>query len=206
MSFININRLVLALSTLLFCVPALAQPAQTLPAKHPKIAFNSTTFDFGKGIAGHVVEAAFTFTNTGDARLDVMDVHPSCGCTVAGDWTRAVEPGKTGRIPLKLTLPYHGGQVVKNIQVRTNDPAQANIALTLQGDVWVPVEVEPLAASLGVLRQGEVKTATLKVTNRQNHPLQILSVKSDSPIFVPTLHETKPGQEFEISIVNAGEV
>src|SRR2546421_644196 len=62
----------------------------------PKIQFETPTYDFGKTKAGDPVKHTFIFTNTGDAALELTAVQPSCGCTAAGEWTKRVEPGKTG--------------------------------------------------------------------------------------------------------------
>src|SRR5215510_7123219 len=64
----------------------------------PQIQFDNQVYDFEKVTAGDVVKHTFIFTNTGNQTLELTDVHPSCGCTTAGDWTRKVEPGQTGLI------------------------------------------------------------------------------------------------------------
>ena len=61
----------------------------------PEIQFKEGAIDFGTVSGGELVNCTFIFTNTGDETLSIKSVQPSCGCTSAGDWTKAVEPGKT---------------------------------------------------------------------------------------------------------------
>src|SRR5262249_29786316 len=67
-------------------------------AAAPKIQFQTPSYDFGRVKSGEPVKYTYVFTNTGDALLTVKDVHPSCGCTTAGEWSHTVEAGKTGTI------------------------------------------------------------------------------------------------------------
>src|SRR5438093_11945731 len=57
----------------------------------PRIQFEQPDYDFGKVSSGESVKHTYTFTNTGDALLEVSAVHPSCGCTTAGEWSKEVE-------------------------------------------------------------------------------------------------------------------
>ncbi len=79
----------------------------------PKIVFATPVYDFGKVKSGDPVKYTYVFTNTGDATLTLSDVHPSCGCTTAGDWTRQVEPGKTGAIPVQFNSAAYGGATTR---------------------------------------------------------------------------------------------
>src|SRR5689334_22874776 len=81
----------------------------------PQIQFDNQVYDFGKVTAGDVVKHTFVFTNTGTQTLELSDVHPSCGCTTAGDWTRKVEPGQTGSIPLQVNTANFNGAVTKTV-------------------------------------------------------------------------------------------
>ena len=73
-------------------------------AAGPKIQFADIVYDFGKVNSGAPVKHTFVFTNIGTATLQILDVHPGCGCTTAGTWDKQVEPGKTGSIPLEFKI------------------------------------------------------------------------------------------------------
>src|SRR5882672_8816637 len=105
-----------------------------------RIQFESTEYDFGKALVGEQVRHEFVFTNTGDAVLTISGVYPGCGCTTAGTWTRDVEPGQTGVIPLQFNTSHFGGQpVVKTTTVVCNDKDHGTTVLQIKGTVWKPI-------------------------------------------------------------------
>ena len=77
-------------------------------------------YDFGRIKAGEPVKYTYVFTNTGDALLILNSVQPQCGCTAAGEWTKQVEPGKTGNIPIQFNTMGYGGNVFKQVTVTCN--------------------------------------------------------------------------------------
>ncbi|MGB2513492.1 MAG: DUF1573 domain-containing protein, partial [Flavobacteriaceae bacterium] len=48
----------------------------------PAMSFDKTTHDFGTINEGDKVTTTFSFTNTGDEDLIIVDARGSCGCTV----------------------------------------------------------------------------------------------------------------------------
>ena len=76
----------------------------------PKIQFATPMYDFGKVKSGELVKYTYVFTNVGGATLQVSNVQASCGCTTAGEWTRQVEPGQTGSIPIQ----FNSGQLQRS--------------------------------------------------------------------------------------------
>src|SRR6185436_1087601 len=111
-------------------VPAPGAPAVT-PAAAPatnagggKIQFEMPNYDFGKSKAGDPVKYTFVFTNIGTETLEVKNVRPGCGCTTAGEWTKKVEPGKTGTIPIQVNVAatWPNGPIAKYVDVDTSDP------------------------------------------------------------------------------------
>ena len=67
----------------------------------PHMTFSEMDFNFGEIKYTDVVTHDFIVTNTGTATLEIFAVQPDCGCTVAGKWDRQIEPGKTGKIPIR---------------------------------------------------------------------------------------------------------
>src|SRR5690349_19014841 len=106
------------------------------PTAGPRIAFDQTSYDFGKVESGELVKHTFFFTNTGNQLLEVRDVRPSCGCTTAGAWDKQVEPGKSGSIPVQFNSMGYGGAVHKTVTVVCNDPSNSNEVLNVTGTVW----------------------------------------------------------------------
>src|SRR4051794_25670922 len=93
-------------------------------AKGPHVVFETPIYEFGKAKSGDPIKHTFIFTNTGDQVLEIKNVRPGCGCTTAGEWTKTVEPGKTGSIPIQVNTANFNGPVAKPVNVDTSDPTQ----------------------------------------------------------------------------------
>lgn len=86
----------------------------------PEIVFDNEMHDFGNVKAGDVVSHEFTFTNTGDAPLKVMQARPSCGCTVP-DWSKdPIAPGEKGSVTVEFNSTGTKGVQNKSVRLTTN--------------------------------------------------------------------------------------
>ena len=105
--------LLIAMMALALCVNA---------KKHPQIKFETTTIDLGTfSMDEPVRKVVFKFTNVGEAKLVITQVHTSCGCTVADYPKDFISPGASGEI----AVTYDGsgkmpGKFKKNVQVFSN--------------------------------------------------------------------------------------
>ena len=87
--------------------------------KYPVMTFEKVEHDFGVIDQGTAVEHRFTFTNTGDAPLIIVDAKSSCGCTVPEKPKDPIAPGDTG----ELLVKFNGSgknQVTKTVNITTN--------------------------------------------------------------------------------------
>lgn len=167
----------------------------------PKIKFAETVHDFGKVNAGSVVKCEFVFTNEGDATLEITGVHTTCGCTTAGEWTRQVEPGQTGRIPLQFNTGGYGGHVMKTVTINSNDKDHPSVVLQLKALVWKPVDVVPQFAVIygnaETLAEGK---ATVRIVNNEEQPIEVWAPECSNEFFTVDLKTNQPGKEFELVI------
>lgn len=167
----------------------------------PRLQFASTVLDFGKAAAGQVIEHDFVFTNTGDRVLEIKDVRPTCGCTIAGAWDRHVEPGRSGRIPIRFTPEYHDAEISKTVIVDDNDPAQTNVILRLIGRIWEPIEVTPAFVMFGASTDTPTNQAqSVRIVNRMDEPLVLSEPATGDRAFRATVKTVRPGREFEVQI------
>jgi hypothetical protein len=176
-------------------------PAATNAPLVPKIQFATPVHDFGKVQMNHPVKHDFVFTNTGQAVLEVTAVHPGCGCTTAGDWTRRVEPGKTGIIPIQFNATGPAGPFGKAITVSCNDPGQPTVSLQFTGVLWNPVEVIPAYAVFNVTEEAVSNaTSIVRVISHEEAPLTLSPPESNSPRFAAEIRAKQPGKEFEVVV------
>ncbi|MDC7996263.1 DUF1573 domain-containing protein [Altibacter sp. HG106] len=87
--------------------------------KFPEMTFDETEFDFGTIDQGTNVEHTFTFTNTGEAPLVIVDAKSSCGCTVPEYTKEPVAPGATGEMLVKFNGSGKN-QVSKTVTITAN--------------------------------------------------------------------------------------
>jgi len=89
--------------------------------KFPVITWDKTEHDFGTINQGDVVETKFSFKNTGDKPLVIVNIKGSCGCTVPNDWPRnAILPGESGSFSVKFNSRGKRGQNNKSVTVTCN--------------------------------------------------------------------------------------
>jgi hypothetical protein len=179
-----------------------AEDEGTAPATQgPRIEFSEPVYDFGTVEAGAVIEHDYIFKNVGEAVLEIPTVKPSCGCTPTGEWDKRVEPGMTGRIPLKFNTANYGGKVVKSVKVTCNDPIEPTITLQLKGTIWQPIEVSPSRAYFSVLAEDPAReTRVIRIVNNMDDPLELLDPECDSSVFEVELSNNRPGQEYELRV------
>ena len=104
-------------------------------AKAPKIKFENTTYNFNTVKSGEKVECAFNFTNEGKSDLIIRKVKASCGCTATNPEKTVLKPGEGSKINATFNSTGREGKQYKSISVICNDPSNANVSLTLEGNV-----------------------------------------------------------------------
>jgi len=185
--------------------PATTTAAVSPPAANtnlvPKIQFATPVYDFGKLKVNEPVKCDFVFTNVGQALLEITAVHPGCGCTTAGTWTRQVEPGKTGTIPIQFNGAGVPGMFGKAVTVTCNDPARRTVILQIKGLLWKPVDVVPPFAVFNVTAESVSNaTSIVRVINNEDEPLTLSEPESNSRFFAAELRTNQPGKEFHVVV------
>lgn len=183
-------------------LPGAAVPRAQLPpgSPAPQIVFPGPVFDFGKVSSGETVRHDFVFTNAGTARLVLSNVQTSCGCTAAGEWTKEVLPGETGRIPLQFNSATFNGPVSKTVTVVSNDPQHPTVHLQIKGIVWKPIEVSPPFAVLNLTPDTTSAFTTLTITNNMEEAVEVWEAKASNPAFQVELRTNTPGKSFSIVV------
>lgn len=182
------------------CVAADPAPPAAAEVPCPKIQFESTVFDFGRVANGELVKHTFTFTNTGKATLEIKGVYPSCGCTSAGEWTRQVEPGATGVVPLQFNSTHFSGPVDKTATVVCTDESQPSTILQIKGVVWKPIEISPQTAVLNVISDSSNAPAVIRIVSNLDQPITLSEPQNTNHGFAAELKTIQPGKMFELLV------
>jgi uncharacterized protein DUF1573 len=147
----------------LLALLAIASPASAQDkapqGKAPKLVVKDKNLDFGEVIHGEKTSLTVPVLNQGDAPLEIKDVKPSCGCTVA-DFPKVIAPGKSGAITLEFDSSERPpGYQSFRVAIYSNDPTQRDqgaycTILGLRGEVRTMFRLLPMGAFFGEFIHG----------------------------------------------------
>ncbi len=183
-------------------------PAPTVVLKEgevPGVKFDTPTYQFGRIRSGEDVVHDFWFTNTGTGPLEILKVKPACGCTQAGAHDKIVQPGETGKIPIKMSTGRASGPLHKTVMVNTNAPGEgAAITLHIQGEVWQPIQATPASASFGRLTVESAQSTSLErkltIVNNTEQKIILGEITCSNPAFKATSSVLEEGKKFELTV------
>jgi hypothetical protein len=117
------------------------------------------------------------------------------------EYSRIIEPGATGKIPVELATGTHVGRMTKTINVETNcEGEKKTVTLTMQGDVWQVIQLEPANVAFNRLEEQVETEKVLKIQSNVDAPLELADLASSNKTFVPTLREKVPGKIYELVV------
>lgn len=95
--------------------------------------FEKETHDFGTIAYNKPVSYEFTFNNVGDAPLMLLNVEPTCGCSVADYSKTPIKPGDSGKIKVTYNAAAKG-PFTKSFIIKSNTKTPVK-TLTIKGNV-----------------------------------------------------------------------
>lgn len=94
-----------------------------LQPSYAEITFDKISHDFGNVNEGEIAKTIFTFTNTGENDLYIVDAVGSCGCTVPKyPKNIPIKPGENGEIEVNFDTNGRPNLQQKMIKVSANTP------------------------------------------------------------------------------------
>ena len=89
--------------------------------KYAEITFDRIFHDFGNVNEGEMAKTVFTFTNTSENDLYIVDARGSCGCTVPKyPKNVAIKPGESGEIEVNFDTTGRPNLQQKMVKVSAN--------------------------------------------------------------------------------------
>ena len=148
------------------------------------------------------LKATVELKNTGNQKLLINHVRPSCGCTAVLLDKKELEPGEIAKLDVKLNITARSGSVVKTVFIETNDPVNPNVNLYLKAEVQVDIELTPSQYfNFDELKLGKESTSKLILKNNSEQTVSFADV-SVAPDYVtvnlPKEFSLKPHEEYEI--------
>ena len=156
--------------------PAKPAVAKAPEGPQPAMEIAEKIKDFGTVPKGEKLRATFEVKNNGKAPLEISQVRPTCGCTVA-NFDRTVAPGATGKVVAEVDTSGFSGPISKVVLVFCNDPATPQVNLVIKADVRSFIEVlpRPLIIFRSVL-QGEAATEKVSLVSADGSDFKVESV------------------------------
>lgn len=181
--------------------PAADTNSAPAPDTGPRIEFVAPTFDFGRVESGKVVSHDFVFTNAGNQRLEITDIRSSCGCTAATNWSRQVEPGRGGVIPVLFNSGGMAGPVMKTLLLTCNDPAQPEVLLQFTASIWKPIDALPAIATFIFGPDFQTnETRVVRLVSNLQEPVTLSPPVCTNRAFKAELKTVREGKEFELRV------
>jgi len=180
-----------------------AQPESSAQSTNsgPRIEFAELTHDFGRIEPGQTVSYTFVFTNQGTQALDITEVRPSCSCTAAGNYSKHVEPGKAGIIPVVYSASGLSGPVGKNLWVASNDSARPSVVLRISAMISRPIDAVPGIAAFGFGPDFQTnESRVVRITSNLDEPVALSEPVCTNKEFRAELKTIQPGKEFELRV------
>ena len=150
-------------------VPALAESPKAVPLEPIK--------NFDLVARGDILEHTFEIRNDGNQPLEITDVRPACGCTVA-EFDKNVAPGKVGKIHAKVDTTDFMGPISKSIAVFTNDAENPKLQLVVKAKVKPFIGADPGYARYIYVQGERVEPIGQTLWAEDGHKIKIVSVKA----------------------------
>lgn len=161
-------------------IPGSASAAED-GAPAPAAVVLQPVVDVGKVPVGEELEARFEIRNDGSAPLEITQVRPACGCTVA-EYDEVIAPGETGIVRATVDTTSILGPNAKGVTVFTNDAGNPRIQLTVKSDVRPFLSVDPgYARFTSFVRHERDQTASQLLSAPDFQDLEVVGVESPQP-------------------------
>jgi hypothetical protein len=171
---------------------ALLVAASLLAAGKPKATVAEPVKDVGTVPKGEKIVHDFMIKNEGDADLQITNVQPGCGCTVA-EFDKVIKPGATGKVHAVVDSSTFNGPISKGISVFTNDPDHPQLELTVHAKIEPYIAVKPgYARYITVQAEPQEGNIVQTIWAPDGAPFDVTGVDSPFPFLTVAFHEAKP--------------
>lgn len=179
---------------LTLCAAALVAAPATAQELHSRVVIPEPVHDAGKVAKGEKISHDFAIRNDGEAPLEISDVRPACGCTVA-DFDKTIAPGETGSVRAVLDTMTFDGPISKSITVYTNDPVNPKLQLAVKAEVQPYLFMQPGYARFVQAQKSEPGRVKQIVYTTTFDDLQITRVESPYPFLDVTYRKATEADE-----------
>lgn len=190
----------IAVAAFFSALPGFAGEPKAIPVEPIK--------SFDQVARGELLVHDFLIKNEGDATLEITNVHPACGCTVAS-FDEKIEPGKVGKVTAKVDTQDFSGPISKSIAVFTSDKTNPKLQLVVKADVKPYIGVDPGYARYSYVQGEDVKPIGQTLWTEDGRDVRILRLTSPYDHLVVShreateeeRHKPAKGKQWRIEVV-----
>ena len=191
-------RTLLFLAVTTWAIGCFAQQPDVAHA--PKIICTEPVFNFGEMDSSKDVVHTFVLKNEGDLSLEIRNVRPSCGCTVANISQNTIPPGGQAEVTTRLSLRGRHGEQHKTISVESNDPKQPTLVLSLEGTAVEEMRVQPNQLFFGRITTDSTVTGAVEITVQSTNAVNVIRSSSNTSNFTVTTESAPDGRSIRVLI------
>lgn len=171
------NAVLVSLAAVL-CLGLFTQAwGQAGKGRQARIEASNDYYYFGYMPTNAIVQHIYWLRNTGNDSLRIFKVKPGCGCTNAPLSKDVIGPGDSASVKIVFDSKNMTGKMVKEVEVFSNDPA--NAAITLRFFAMVNREHDFVRAEPNTLRFAKFGSKdgrmvrTFNIVNKYDAPVDI---------------------------------
>ena len=176
-----------------------AQEPQAVPATQgPRIVCDEPLYDFGTADSQSTIEHTFVIRNAGDTTLEISNVRPACGCTLANISEKMIPPGGESQITARLSLQGRNGPQSKPITILSNDPQNPEYRVTLAGTVATAINVTPDRLMFGQIGTAQTIELFVEIGGMVPEPFTITGIETSLPELITEQETVQEGKQYRI--------
>lgn len=166
-------------------VPVGGSLAPFLPDMAPKAELlNGASFDFGTMQRRSKKSHTFIIRNVGKSPLDLKVEGSTCKCTIGTLTKSQLQPGEQTGVTLEWKTETASIEFAQSAELRTNDPRQPKIKLSVRGVVVDKLLVDPDVLELGEFSTNETTTRKIHLYNFSKESVNINKIEWSEPKYV----------------------
>ncbi len=142
----------------------------------PEISFQSKSYDFGEIIMGDSAVCLFSFANTGDSTLKILDMRTTCSCAIADLEKKVFKPHETGTIKAIFYSTGRKGKISKSVFITTNIAENRVVRLVITGHIKKTWKCEPEKVDFGEIDGREVLIDSVEISTESIDSIQVDSI------------------------------
>ena len=149
------------------------------PASKARIDIPEMNWNFGSIPKGSIVSHSYQIKNIGEDTLQITNVKPTCGCTMAPLSSNFIAPGEEADLTANFNSEKFNGRVNKQINIDSTDPIKPYLKVIFTAIINNPlltVTPDPAEIDFGTVKQGNPGQMKFTVTNGENKSVKLAVV------------------------------